>query len=134
MRSGKLWGCNKKKPYLGQDLGSGSIMEVLSYFFRLLPRRMAHYGLRAYQLSVSALIGRQCRHFPTCSAYCDEAIQRHGLWIGTWMSFARLIRCGPFGTHGIDLVPEALPKQARWYKPWLYGRWRGVQEPFHDEG
>lgn len=45
------------------------------------------------------------------------------------MGFARLCRCGPFGTHGIDLVPAALPEGAVWYRPWSYGRWRGVEAP-----
>jgi len=92
-------------------------------------RRGAHLAIRGYQLALSGLIGRECRHRPTCSDYTDEAIQRHGLWAGGWMGFARICRCGPFGSSGIDLVPEALPASARWYKPWAYGRWRGVRAP-----
>ena len=38
--------------------------------------------------------------------------------------FARLCRCQPFGTSGLDLVPEEGPEAARWYMPWRYGRWR----------
>jgi uncharacterized protein len=45
------------------------------------------------------------------------------------MGLARICRCGPFGTHGIDNVPETLPEGAGWYKPWTYGRWRGVSAP-----
>ena len=45
------------------------------------------------------------------------------------MGVARICRCGPFGTHGIDLVPETLPEGSGWYKPWSYGRWRGVNAP-----
>jgi putative membrane protein insertion efficiency factor len=96
---------------------------------RHLPRQAAHLAIRAYQLTLSGLIGRQCRHLPSCSDYTDKAIQRHGFWPGGWMGFARICRCGPFGTHGIDLVPETLPDGAAWYKPWAYGRWRGVNAP-----
>jgi putative membrane protein insertion efficiency factor len=92
-------------------------------------RRAAHYAIRSYQLTLSGLIGRQCRHLPTCSDYMDEAIQRHGLWTGGWIGLARLCRCGPFGTSGLDCVPRALPAEAAWYKPWAYGRWRGVEAP-----
>jgi len=92
-------------------------------------RRGAHWAIRGYQLTLSGLVGRQCRHLPSCSDYTDEAIQRHGLWAGGWMGFARICRCGPLGTSGIDLVPAALPAPARWYKPWGYGRWRGVNAP-----
>ncbi|MDN3624690.1 membrane protein insertion efficiency factor YidD [Methylobacterium isbiliense] len=94
-----------------------------------LPRCAAHGAIRFYQLTLSSLVGRQCRHWPSCSAYTDEAIQRHGLWAGGWMGFSRICRCGPFGTHGIDLVPERLPAGAAWHRPWAYGRWRGVNAP-----
>ncbi|HEY7383089.1 MAG TPA: membrane protein insertion efficiency factor YidD [Beijerinckiaceae bacterium] len=95
----------------------------------MLSRRGAHHLIRAYQLTLSALIGRQCRHLPSCSEYTDEAISRHGVWAGGWMGFARICRCGPLGTSGIDLVCEELPLRARWYAPWRYGRWRGVNPP-----
>jgi putative membrane protein insertion efficiency factor len=92
-------------------------------------RRAAHWAIRGYQLTLSGLIGRQCRHWPSCSDYTDEAIRRHGLWPGGWIGFSRICRCGPLGTHGIDLVPETLPKGAGWATPWRYGRWRGVNVP-----
>ncbi len=74
--------------------------------WRLAPRRAAHLLIRAYQLSLSAFIGRHCRHEPSCSAYMDEAIQRHGLWAGGLLGTARLCRCHPWGTSGYDPVPE----------------------------
>jgi hypothetical protein len=74
-------------------------------------------------------MGRQCRYWPTCSAYTEEALRRHGLWAGSWIGLARICRCGPFGNAGIDLVCEELPPAARWYAPWRYGRWRGVNAP-----
>jgi uncharacterized protein len=94
-----------------------------------LPRVAAHGAIRAYQLTLSGLVGRHCRHLPTCSDYADEAIPRHGLWAGGWMGLARICRCGPGGTSGLDLVPETLPEKGTWYKPWAYGRWRGVNAP-----
>lgn len=59
----------------------------------------------------------------------NQAIQRHGFWAGGWMGAARICRCNPWGTHGIDLVCEELPPGAAWYRPWTYGRWRGVNAP-----
>ncbi|SIQ78032.1 hypothetical protein SAMN05880592_105230 [Bosea sp. TND4EK4] len=94
-----------------------------------LPRASAHLLIRGYQLSLSMLVGRHCRHWPSCSAYTDEAIQRFGLWRGGWMGLARICRCNPWGTSGIDIVCEALPLGSRWYRPWSYGRWRGTNEP-----
>lgn len=73
-----------------------------------IPRKTAHLLIRAYQLSLSAFIGRHCRHEPTCSAYMDEAIARHGLLAGGWLGTKRLCRCHPWGTSGYDPVPETV--------------------------
>jgi putative membrane protein insertion efficiency factor len=94
-----------------------------------LPRRAGRALIWLYRHTLSPLVGYNCRHLPTCSVYGDEAIDRFGLWAGGWMTLARLLRCQPFGTSGIDLVPSALPARARWYLPWRYGRWRGVNAP-----
>jgi putative membrane protein insertion efficiency factor len=76
--------------------------------------------VRFYQLTLSGFVGQSCRHLPTCSEYAYEAIARHGLWAGGWMAMFRVARCGPFGTHGIDNVPENLPPRLRWFTPWRY--------------
>ena len=95
---------------------------------RALPARglrAAMRGLiRAYQLTLSSLVGQNCRHMPSCSTYASEAIARHGAWAGGWMALARIIRCRPGGTHGIDEVPDDLPPGAGWLAPWRYGHWR----------
>jgi uncharacterized protein len=94
--------------------------------------RLAGRGLvKAYRYSFSPLVGFNCRHLPTCSQYADEAIERYGLWAGSWMTLARLCRCNPFGTSGLDVVCEELPSGARWYLPWRYARWRGVNAGRH---
>jgi hypothetical protein len=94
-----------------------------------LPRLAGRALIWVYRHTLSPLVGYNCRHLPTCSVYGDEAIDRFGLWAGGWMTLARLLRCHPFGTSGIDLVPSTLPRGARWYLPWRYGRWRGVNAP-----
>jgi putative membrane protein insertion efficiency factor len=92
---------------------------------QLAPRRGAHALIRLYQVSVSALIGRECRYLPTCSAYTDEAIETHGLWAGGWMGAARICRCHPWGgAAGFDPPPVRAPVGASWNRPWHYGRWR----------
>ena len=88
-----------------------------------LGRKAAHYGIRAYQLSLSGLIGRWCRHEPSCSHFTDEAIQKHGVWAGGWMGAARICRCNPWGTSGYDPVPLEAPEKARAWAPWRYGVW-----------
>jgi uncharacterized protein len=91
-----------------------------------LPRQAGRGIIWLYRHTLSPLVGYNCRHLPTCSVYADEAIGRFGLWAGGWMTLARLLRCQPFGTSGIDNVPKTKPTGARWYLPWKYGRWRGV--------
>ena len=90
-----------------------------------LARAAARGLIRAYQLTLSSLFGRQCRHLPTCSDFCSEAITRHGLWAGGWMGFGRICRCQPWGTAGYDPVASCVPKDARWWRPWFYAQWRG---------
>ena len=92
------------------------------------PRAVGLIAVRTYRYTVSPLIGSDCRHLPTCSAYSEEAIARFGLWAGGWMTLARLCRCHPWGTRGLDFVAEKKPAAARWFLPWSYGRWRGTNE------
>jgi putative membrane protein insertion efficiency factor len=94
-----------------------------------LAQCLARAVLAAYRLTLSPLIGYNCRHLPSCSEYADHAIERHGFWAGGWMTLARLLRCHPLGTSGLDFVASTLPPNSRWYLPWRYGRWRGVNNP-----
>ena len=48
----------------------------------------------------------RCRYAPTCSAYVETAIRRHGLPRGMWFSVKRLFRCWPSVKMGTwDPVP-----------------------------
>jgi hypothetical protein len=91
------------------------------------PRLLGRGLVLVYRYTLSPLIGPRCRHLPTCSEFAEEAIERFGLWAGSWMAIARLVRCHPWGTSGLDFVPAELPERARWWAPWRYGRWRGTQ-------
>ena len=63
--------------------------------------------IRLYQRTLSHVVGRQCRFYPTCSQYMLEAILRKGLLKGLAMGVWRLLRCQPFGRGGYDPVePE----------------------------
>jgi putative membrane protein insertion efficiency factor len=90
------------------------------------PRRAARGLVAVYRYTLSPLVGFHCRHLPTCSVYADQALDRFGLWAGGWMTLARLCRCHPFGTSGLDVVADSLPADAHWYAPWRYARWRGT--------
>lgn len=61
--------------------------------------------IRAYQYTVSPLLGNCCRFSPTCSEYTYEAIDKYGLGRGTYLGLRRLLRCHPLNRGGIDPVP-----------------------------
>jgi len=90
------------------------------------PRIAGRALVKVYRFGIAPLIGMNCRHLPTCSDYADDALARYGLWAGGWMTLARLLRCHPWGTSGLDFIPAVRPPGARWYLPWRYGRWRGT--------
>lgn len=68
-----------------------------------LPRAV----IALYRRLLSPLLPAACRFYPTCSAYADEAYQRHGFARGSWLTVARLGRCHPWCDGGCDPVPEA---------------------------
>ena len=58
--------------------------------------------IRFYQLSISPILGQNCRYTPTCSQYSIEAIQKYGSLKGGWLSLKRIFSCHPWGGHGHD--------------------------------
>ena len=71
-------------------------------------RRLVLGLIRVYQLTLSPLLGSNCRFQPTCSAYATEAIKKHGVLKGGYLSFRRLIKCHPFHEGGYDPVPDTV--------------------------
>ncbi len=61
--------------------------------------------IRLYKKYVSPMLPPACKFEPTCSVYAVEAIERHGLLRGGWLSIRRVLRCNPFSRGGYDPVP-----------------------------
>ncbi|MCB9336203.1 MAG: membrane protein insertion efficiency factor YidD [Flavobacteriales bacterium] len=61
--------------------------------------------IRFYQLSISPILGQNCRYSPTCSQYSIEAINKYGPLKGGWLAIKRIFSCHPWGGHGYDPVP-----------------------------
>ncbi|HYB73883.1 MAG TPA: membrane protein insertion efficiency factor YidD [Candidatus Sulfotelmatobacter sp.] len=68
-------------------------------------RRGAIALIRLYQVVLSPLLPPACRFRPTCSAYAEEAIARHGAIRGACLAASRLARCHPWHPGGYDPVP-----------------------------
>jgi uncharacterized protein len=69
------------------------------------PARALILAIEGYRVTLSPLLGGQCRFEPSCSRYAQEALARHGAARGLWLSLRRLLRCQPFGRAGYDPVP-----------------------------
>lgn len=61
--------------------------------------------IRFYRLIISPVLPNACRFYPTCSYYAIEALERHGLVKGGFLSVKRILRCNPFCEGGYDPVP-----------------------------
>ncbi|MGH9900111.1 MAG: membrane protein insertion efficiency factor YidD [Pyrinomonadaceae bacterium] len=57
-----------------------------------------------YKKYVSPFLPPACRFYPTCSVYAAQAIEKHGLIIGTGQAVKRLCKCHPFHSGGYDPV------------------------------
>lgn len=62
--------------------------------------------IKTYQKFISPLLGKNCKHYPSCSCYGVEAIEKHGTTKGLILTTARLLRCNPWSYGGYDPVPE----------------------------
>ena len=71
----------------------------------LLPRNAALSLLHGYRATISHTYGDVCKYYPSCSAYAVGAVQQHGALKGAALTAARLARCHPWATGGIDDVP-----------------------------
>lgn len=68
-------------------------------------KRIVLFAIRTYQRGVSPGMPPVCRFDPSCSHYGYEAIDKHGLVRGGWLTVRRLARCHPFHATGYDPVP-----------------------------
>ena len=66
----------------------------------------------AYRRYVSPALPARCRFYPSCSAYAQEALVKHGALRGTGLAVWRLLRCHPFHPGGYDPVPDPNRRRA----------------------
>jgi putative membrane protein insertion efficiency factor len=67
--------------------------------------RLLMWLIRVYWVTLSRLIGGQCRFHPTCSRYTYACVERFGALKGAWLGVRRIGRCHPLNPGGVDLPP-----------------------------
>jgi hypothetical protein len=82
-----------------------------------------------YRYAISPLIGPSCRYSPTCSQYALDAIDKNGVWIGGWLTAARIARCRPGGSSGYDPAPDLTHARIPFWAPWRYWQYRRTASP-----
>ncbi len=80
-------------------------MATIAVTLRSALQKTALSIIRAYRYFLSPWLGFHCRFQPTCSGYAKEALQRHGVYKGAYLSLRRVLRCHPWHPGGIDFVP-----------------------------
>ena len=65
--------------------------------------------VKLYRLTISPWLGMNCRFQPTCSECAIAALQKHGVFKGSWLAAKRIGRCHPWGGSGYDPVPGNQP-------------------------
>jgi putative membrane protein insertion efficiency factor len=71
------------------------------------PVRWLLIGLiRGYRLAFAGAFAGNCRFYPSCSHYAEQAIAAHGVLRGAALATWRILRCNPFGSGGVERVPH----------------------------
>ncbi len=71
-------------------------------------KSMLLWMIKLYRHLLSPFFPMSCRFNPTCSEYAIEAIEKHGIVIGLFLTLRRLLRCHPFHEGGDDPVPDLM--------------------------
>jgi uncharacterized protein len=78
-------------------------------------------AIGVYRVTLSGMLGGQCRFHPSCSDYAEQAIRSVGAARGSALAVWRVLRCSPLtGGGGIDHPPGV-------YDAAIHGHHRGVR-------
>ena len=63
-------------------------------------------AIKFYKYLISPVLPSSCRYLPSCSDYALESIRLYGFLKGLKLSLYRILKCHPFGGHGLDPVKK----------------------------
>ena len=69
------------------------------------PIRVLLLLIAAYRYLISPMMAPHCRYHPSCSEYAQDALAKHGAYLGARLALKRLCRCHPWQPGGYDPVP-----------------------------
>jgi len=76
-------------------------------------RKIAIFIIKIYRVLVRPILKGQCRFYPHCSLYAEIAIERYGVFYGSWLILKRLLKCHPWYVgEWYDPVPECVVKKS----------------------
>ncbi len=69
-------------------------------------RKLLIQIIALYRYAVSPFLGDNCRFYPSCSHYAQDAIAQHGVLRGGYLTLRRIGKCHPWHEGGVDPVPS----------------------------
>ena len=70
-------------------------------------KKLINILFKTYKKTISPIfeyLGIKCKYYPTCSEYSRQAIEKHGLFKGVFLTIKRILKCNPFSKGGYDPV------------------------------
>ena len=58
--------------------------------------------IRFYQRFISPLFPSTWRFYPTCSTYFIQALEKYGVFKGSYLGIKRILKCHPWHEGGYD--------------------------------
>lgn len=59
-----------------------------------------------YRFAFGPILGGNCRFYPSCSQYAEDAIREQGAYRGSISAIKRLMKCHPWHEGGYDPVEQ----------------------------
>jgi putative membrane protein insertion efficiency factor len=87
---------------------SKNLKTLIFNFLEFLFKKIFLILIWIYQVTLSPYFGQNCRFYPTCSHYAQEALRTHSLLKALFLITRRLLHCRPFGKSGYDPVENDL--------------------------
>ena len=66
-----------------------------SYIIGFAIKRFIIIVIKSYQYMISGFFPNACRFTPSCSNYAIQALQKHGVFMGCWLTCLRISKCHP---------------------------------------